>query len=76
MQSTHTTRTQPQNTKFNRQPKSVKFSNDTSKPKTYKNPSQVETVNEIKEKLHDETENGMIDTDSSDMDLCSKDSDF
>ena len=48
------------------------FSNDTSKPKIYKNPSQVETVNEIK-KLHDETENETIDTDSSNVDLSSED---
>ena len=34
--------------------------------KTCKNPSQVEMVNEIKEKLHDETGNDRIDTDSSD----------
>ena len=69
------TRSQPQNTKFNSQSK-VRFSNDTSEPKTYKNPSQVETLNEIKDKLHDETENETIDTDSSDVDLSSEDSDF
>ena len=76
VKSTCATRSQPQNTKYNSQSKSVRFSNDTSKPKTYKNPSQVETVNEIKENLHDEIENDTIDTDSSDVDLSSEDSDF
>ena len=40
------------------------------------NPSQVETINEIEEKLHDQTENNTIDTDSSDVGLSSEDSDF
>ena len=33
----------------------------------------IETVNEIKEKLHDETENKTIDTNSSEVDLSSED---
>ena len=76
VKSTCTKRSQPQNTKFNSKSKSLRFLNDISKPKTYKNPSQVETVNEIKEKLHDETENDTTDTNSSDVDLSSQDSDF
>ena len=75
VRSTHTTRSQPQNTKCNSQSKSVRFSSDTSKPNTYKNPSQVETVNEIEEKLHDKIENETIYTDSSKVDLSSDDSD-
>ena len=66
----------PQNTTFNSQCKTVWFSKDTSKPRTYRNPSWLERVNEIKEKLHDETEGKMIDTDSSDVDLPSEDWDF
>ena len=54
----------------------MRFSNDTSKPKTYKNSSQIEIGNEIKEKLHDETENDTIDTDSSDVDLSTQTSDY
>ena len=42
----------------------------------HKKPSQAETVNVIKEKLHDETENDTIDTDSSDMDPSSEESDL
>ena len=64
------------NIRHNRQPKSVRFSINTSKPEIYKNPSQVETLNEIEEKLHDKTENDMIDTNSSDVDLSFEDSDF
>ena len=37
VRSTHATRSQPQNTKFNSPSKSVRFSHDISKPKTYKN---------------------------------------
>ena len=36
----------------------------------------VMSINEIKEKLHDEIENETTDTDSSDMDLPSEDPDF
>ena len=48
----------------------------TSEPKTYRNPSQVKTVYEIEEKIHEKTENDRIDTDSSVMDLSSEESDF
>ena len=73
--STHVTRSQPQNTKFNSQSKSERFLNDTSKVKTYKNPSQVEKVNAFEEKLL-ETENDTIGTESSNVDISSEDSEL
>ena len=45
VRSTHVTRSQPQNTKLKSQSKSVRFSSDTLKPETYKNPSHVGTIN-------------------------------
>ena len=48
----------------------------TPQDQIHKNPSQVEKVNEIKEKLHDETEHDTTDTDSSDVDLSAEDPDF
>ena len=76
VKSTCATRSQPHNTKFNRQSKSVRLPNDSSKPKTYNNHSQVERVNEIEETLNDKTENDTVDSDSSNVDLFSKHSDF